>query len=78
MTKTGFNLSTYIEPTSNTSKRFNKISDPMKINDIEGTQSVSKGFKTGRVTDPLCPVYKLPYAGEVTILIIQMTHDKGR
>lgn len=71
MTKTGFNLSTYIEPTSNQSKKINKTSDPMKINDIEGTQSVSKGFKTGRVTDPLCPVYRLPYAGEVSAILLR-------
>lgn len=35
----------------------------MKIDDIEGTQSCNKGFKTGRVTNPLFPIYKLPSHG---------------
>lgn len=65
--KTTFNLSSYIEPRSTGFKKLEKQSDPLKISDIEGTSPNAVGFTTKRVVDPVCPVYKLPSCGPVSI-----------
>jgi hypothetical protein len=65
--KTSYNLSTFVEPKSIGFKKFEKTSDPLKIDDIEGTKPSAVGFNTKRITDPVCPVYKLPSCAPVSI-----------
>lgn len=65
LSKTDFTLSTFVEPTCSLSKKINKTSDPLRVDDIAGTHPCNKVFKTGRITDPLNPVYKLPNSENV-------------
>lgn len=59
-----------MEPIPGT-KPNSKQSNPLYIDDIEGTKPKSHEFRTNRVVDPLCPVYKLPSAAEICV-------DNGR
>lgn len=63
-------MSTYVEPIPGV-KPNTKQSNPLYIDDIEGTKPKSHEFRTNRVVDPLCPVYKLPSAAEMSV-------DNGR
>lgn len=65
--KESFNLSSFVEPRSIGFRRPDKQADPMRIDDIEGTRPAAVGFKTKRIVDPVCPVYKLPSVAPVSI-----------
>jgi len=43
-------------------KHINKVSDSLRIDDIEGARPKAHEFRTNRVVDPLCPKYQLPKA----------------
>lgn len=45
----------------------NKVSDPLRIDDIEGARPKAHEFKTTRHIDPLQPKYQLPKANEISI-----------
>lgn len=63
----GFGLSTFIEPIPDRAKSIKKVSNPLYHADIEGSQPKADDFKTARVVDPLCPVYKLPTPAEISV-----------
>ena len=60
-----YQLSTYIEPVPDRSKHITIKSDPLFIDDIEGSRPKCNGFKSRRVVDPLCPKYLLPSSSEI-------------
>ena len=65
--KTNYNLSSYIEPKTTGFKKLEKISDPLKHDDIEGSHPHAVTFTTKRVVDPVCPVYKLPTCAPISV-----------
>ena len=65
--KTTFNLSSFVEPRSVGYRRPERVSDPLRIDDIEGTKPAAVGFQTKRIVDPVCPAYKLPSVAPVSI-----------
>lgn len=48
-------------------RHISKVSDPLYHDDIEGSKPKSNEFRTNRVVDPLCPVYKLPNVAPISI-----------
>jgi len=65
--KASFNLSSFVEPRSVGYHKPGRVADPLRIDDIEGSRPAAVGFQTKRVTDPICPVYKLPSVAPVSI-----------
>jgi hypothetical protein len=60
-----------VEPIPDRSSKLVKTSDPLFIDDIEGTRPKACEFRSKRQVDPLCPQYLLPSASEIVM-------DKGR
>lgn len=56
---TGYGLSTFIEPNPLINRNKQKPSDPLKIDDIDGTKPKANEFRTRRIVDPLAPKYQL-------------------
>ena len=63
----GFGLSTFIESIPDRAKHISKVSDPLYRDDIEGARPKAHEFRTNRIVDPLCPVYKLPSPAEISV-----------
>lgn len=63
--QTNYSLSTYVEPVPDHSRKINKTSDPLFIDDIEGARPRVTDFRSRRMVDPLCPKYQLPSANEI-------------
>lgn len=55
-----YQLSTYVEPIPDRNKHIQKHSDPLFIDDIEGSRPKCTDFRSNRIVDPLCPKYLLP------------------
>ena len=70
-TSSNFGLSTYVEPVPDRARHIQKKSNPLYIDDIEGSRPKASEFRTRRVVDPLAPKYLLPSASEIAV-------DQGR
>lgn len=60
-----YSLSTFVEPVPDRANHLRKQSNPLFIDDIEGSRPKVSHFRTKRVVDPLCPKYVLSSAAEI-------------
>lgn len=60
-------MSTFVEPKPDRARNTKKLSNPLKIDDIEGAKPRTNEFRTNRIVDPLQPLYQLPSAAEISV-----------